>query len=71
MENIYVEMPDVMDTKQLSQLLGVPVPTIATWRHNGNGPRFLRLGGRVIRYRKTDVLRWIASSVVETTGETE
>lgn len=71
MENIYVEMPDVMDTKQLSKVLGVPVPTIATWRHNGNGPRFLRLGGRVIRYRKTDVLRWIASSVVETTGETE
>ena len=52
----------------VSKLINVPIGTLAYWRHAGHGPRFLRLGGRVIRYRKQDVAEWLSESVQETTG---
>jgi hypothetical protein len=31
--------------------------TLATWRSRGNGPRFVKIGGRVL-YRTADVIAW-------------
>ncbi len=33
--------------------------TLATWRSRGNGPRFVKVGGRVL-YRQSDVMAWEA-----------
>ena len=52
----------------VSKLINVPIGTLAYWRHAGQGPRFLKLGGRVIRYRKTDVAEWLNDSVQNTNG---
>lgn len=53
----------------LSELLGVPVATLANWRCSRKGPPFVKVG-RHVRYRPADVDRWIADrvSVPETVG---
>lgn len=61
-------LPELSTPKILSETIGIPLGTLAFWRHAGQGPRFLRLGGRVIRYRKQDVAEWLSESVQETTG---
>ncbi|WP_395695054.1 helix-turn-helix transcriptional regulator [Nocardioides sp.] len=49
---------DFLTTEELAAYLKVPVPTVRAWRHNGTGPKGIRLG-RHVRYRRTDVDRWI------------
>lgn len=49
---------EFLTTEQLAELLQVPVQTCRAWRHYGTGPKGVRLG-RHVRYRRTDVDRWI------------
>lgn len=42
----------------LAAYLGLPLPTIYTWRHKGDGPPGVKLG-RHVRYRLSDVDQWI------------
>lgn len=35
--------------------------TLATWRSRGTGPRFVKIGGRVL-YRLADVIAWEAKN---------
>lgn len=46
---------EFLTVKQLAELLQVPVSTIYRWRHLGEGPRGIRVSGRHVRYRRSDV----------------
>ena len=46
--------------------LGIAQQTMCRWRHEGNPPRFVRLGRRVF-YRSSDLRDWIRSQVRENT----
>lgn len=46
--------------RELSELLGVPVGTLANWRSARTGPPFVEIG-RHVRYRRGDVDEWIAA----------
>lgn len=39
--------------------------TLAVWRHERRGPKYIRLGGRVL-YRGSDLNAWLDERVVET-----
>jgi len=46
----------------VAEYLGVPVSRLATMRHRGIGPRFVRpTGGRAIRYDWADVEAYVAA----------
>ena len=51
--------------RELSELLGVPVGTLANWRSARTGPPFVKVG-RHVRYRTGDVDGWIADRVFVT-----
>ena len=51
-------MQDLLDTPALATELNASKPTIVSWRRNRVGPDFIRVG-RLIRYRRTDVDRWL------------
>ena len=51
-------IPDMVTTKELAELIGVPVATLNNWRSIGRGPRSFRLG-RAVKYLVTDVAAWI------------
>ena len=38
----------------------IPYQTLANWRTAGNGPKFARLNGRMIRYRRSDLDAWLS-----------
>jgi excisionase family DNA binding protein len=48
----------LLSIPELAEYLGVPVATIYRWRYTRDGPVGYRVG-RHIRYRITDVERWL------------
>ena len=56
---------DLLDQRQAPTRLGLPsARTLEAWRHRGYGPPFLRLSPRLVRYRASDIDRWLAARVV-------
>jgi excisionase family DNA binding protein len=53
------ELSELLTTAQLAEYLQVPVGTLAAWRYRRVGPRGIAIG-RHIRYRRDDVLRFLA-----------
>ena len=48
----------LLTTQQLAEYLAVPVATLYSWRHAGEGPPGFRVGKHV-RYRWGDVEEWV------------
>ena len=44
---------DLLDEKQLSRELNISVRTLRNWRSKGEGPSFVKLGKRTVRYRRS------------------
>ena len=54
-------MPDALETltnEETAALLGVRPQTLLTWRCQGRGPRYLKVGRRCY-YRRPDVETWL------------
>jgi len=49
---------NLLTPKQLAELFAVNENTIAQWRVQGNGPKFVKIERR-IRYAATDVDHWM------------
>jgi predicted DNA-binding transcriptional regulator AlpA len=49
-----------MTSQELSEFIGVAVKTLANWRSQAVGPKYVKPGGRV-RYRLSDVEQWLIS----------
>lgn len=50
-------------------LLGNSTGTLANWRVQGKGPVFITCGRKQIRYRRADVLQWVADNSFSSTSE--
>jgi predicted DNA-binding transcriptional regulator AlpA len=55
--------PEVVRPVEAASLLSVSLSLLKKWRMRGDGPRFVRLGGRAIGYRRTDLSDWIAERI--------
>lgn len=53
---------DSLKPAELAKEIDVSTGTLARWRGNGRGPRFVRIAGR-IHYLKSDVQEWIQSQI--------
>jgi predicted DNA-binding transcriptional regulator AlpA len=53
------EGDDLITEEQVAKLLTVSVSTVKRLRVSGEGPRFIRISPRVVRYRRRDVLDWM------------
>ncbi|MDM0018379.1 helix-turn-helix transcriptional regulator [Variovorax saccharolyticus] len=50
----------LLDDEQVASTLKVSVETLAAWRHTGRVQLpYVRIGGRIVRYKKSDVLALI------------
>lgn len=60
-------MEELVDVAEAAAYLAVRPETLATWRCDGVGPVFVRIGaGRgAIRYRKADLRAYVESRAVE------
>jgi excisionase family DNA binding protein len=55
------------DDDRTGEFLGVSVGTLANWRYQGRGPRFVKVG-RHVRYRRADVESWLDRNARESTA---
>lgn len=53
----------LLTDSELAELLGASQQTVRNWRWRGEGPRFVKLGGRLVRYKPEDVQAFIDGKV--------
>lgn len=67
----HVEDTDpLMDEREAASILCYSVRALQNWRHRGGGPDFVKVSARSIRYRRSDLEKWIASRTVSNTSQT-
>jgi excisionase family DNA binding protein len=57
-----VELPELLSVRQLADYLDVPAATVYRWNYLGTAPQRIVVG-RHVRYRRSDVERWLTSRV--------
>lgn len=45
--------------KQLASVLDVSLDTLERWRNGGMGPKFYKLGTKLVRYMEGDIIEWL------------
>lgn len=56
-------MNDTITYRQLALITGLPESTLRVWVHKRLLPH-LRLGPRTVRFRRTEIERWLAARAV-------
>ena len=46
---------NLLDEREAAAILGASVQTLRNWRWRGQGPRALKIGLRMVRYRRADL----------------
>lgn len=52
-----------------AEYIGHSVRALQNWRVRGGGPKFIKVSGRSIRYRRLDLNEWANSKLVSSTSE--
>jgi hypothetical protein len=61
-------LPSLSSPGMVCQATGIPVSTLAYWRFEGSHLPFVKMG-RLVRYRKQDVLDFVNGNVYTSTAE--
>ena len=59
----------LIDEGEAADFLGLQKGTIQNKRQAGDGPRFVRLSARCIRYRRIDLKAWADERLVSSTSD--
>lgn len=54
--------------EEAADYLGIAPQTLANWRYQGGGPRFIK-AGRNVRYDASTLQQWMADRTVSSTSE--
>lgn len=49
----------LLTSEEVAQIVGVGTEQVKIWRSNGQGPKYLKLGHRTVRYKRADVEAWL------------
>lgn len=58
----------LLTDEQVGERLTVSPSTLRHWRSRGEGPPYVKLGGRLVRYRWADVEAWMLEAQREATA---
>jgi predicted DNA-binding transcriptional regulator AlpA len=70
-EPAVVQPSRLFTPKQAAGLLQVSEFTLERWRRTGDGPPYVRLSARAIRYREVELTAFIEARVTRHTAHTE
>ena len=54
-----LEQGNLLDERQVASILSVSVSTLRNWRWRGEGPAFIKVGSRLVRYRPDDLQAFV------------
>lgn len=57
-----LEPGDLVDEREAARILDVNVNTLRNWRAIGKGPRFRKIGLRMVRYLRADLVAFIGDA---------
>lgn len=57
-----------LTTEEAAGLLGLSRKTLERWRLTGEGPKFVRLSSRCVRYREADLDEWASTRTYSSTS---
>jgi len=60
----------LLSPEQAAEYLGYTARFLAIRRMKGDGPKFVKISARAVRYRQADLDAWINERVVSSTKET-
>lgn len=60
-----IQPGDLVDEREAAAILAAEVRTLRNWRALGKGPRFRKIGERMVRYHRADLAAFIAGAVGE------
>ena len=55
--------------EEAAALLSVTARCMENWRHRGEGPKFVKISARCIRYRHIDLKEWIEQRIRSSTSD--
>jgi predicted DNA-binding transcriptional regulator AlpA len=61
--------PKLLSPKDVAEITGLSVETLAQWRSQGRGPLFVKISRNFVRYRHSDLDGWLAERIVRTDQE--
>lgn len=53
---------DLLCRRDVAHLYGIGVRTLERWARQGIGPKPIKMGPRLVRYRRSDVEQWLRSA---------
>lgn len=56
---------EYLNTEQAARYLGLSKVRLEMWRCRGGGPPYVRIGTRIIRYRRSQLDAWMAEHQAE------
>ena len=60
----------LIDERPAAEFIGVTPRTIQSYRQKGDGPKFIRISSRCIRYRRCDLRNWVETRLRNSTADT-
>ncbi len=62
------EKPLLLTEKETARMLGFSRRTLQGWRGRGTGPHYVEISPRCIRYRRSDIEKWIQERLRRSTS---
>lgn len=62
-------IPTLLSAPEVADILGVGVKTLERWRMTGEGPRYVKLTARTVRYGAADVSRFVGERFKSNTAQ--
>lgn len=59
----------MIDEHEAGRFTGYTIRALQNWRLRGGGPKFIKVSGRSVRYRRRDLIEWAESRLVASTTE--
>jgi predicted DNA-binding transcriptional regulator AlpA len=60
---------EIFDTQAAATHCGLSKPTLERYRLTGDGPAFLKIGRKSVRYRLEDLNDWLVSRLRKSTSD--
>jgi predicted DNA-binding transcriptional regulator AlpA len=60
---------DILDTQAAARHCGLSKPTLERYRLTGDGPVFVKIGRKCVRYRMEDLNDWLVSRLRKSTSD--
>jgi len=58
-------MHELIDTAQAAEILNVSPATLRSWRLRGYGPAYYKLGLRLVRYKRAEIVAWLETNLAD------